>query len=356
MLKVLIADDDYCICSCLRNVIEWADLGYELIGEAHNGLEILSFAKENHIDVLITDVKMPYMDGLEACKYFQTHSKKTDIILLSAYEEFDIVREAINYNVCKYVLKPLTTEKLASVSKILAGIFELHEHEQYASYLLIDSGFKEQMWENLKKENLNYFQDIFTELNTEYSDEIMVVKAIYFRMIGILYEYLVHIGFPKKQIEKYRHSNTEQLEMLNSVSEMTTLIKQLFEDILQFSPESAESHIAHIVEQIKAYIYDNYKDVMLSRTSIAEHISLHPGYVSRIFGEYMNMGIAQYIMNVRMEFAVELLRTTTESVGTIAEQVGFSNSRYFSKNFKQIYGMTPGEYRKRYHYVENKEE
>ncbi len=354
MLKVLIADDDYRICSCLRNVIEWADLGYELIGEAHNGLEIISFAKEQHIDVLLTDVKMPYMDGLEVCKYFQTHSKKTDIILLSAYEEFDIVREAINYNVCEYVLKPLTAEKLGSVSKILASIFERYEHERYASYLLIDSKFKEQMWDNLKQENLNYFRDIFVELDSEYSDELMVVKAIYVRMIGIFYEYMTYIGFPMKQIEKYRQANMERLECLESVAEMTIQMKQIFTDVLQFSPDSSENHIASIVEKIKAFIHDNYKDAMLSRASIAEHMSLHPGYVSRVFGEYMNIGIAQYIMQVRMEFAVDRLLSTNNTVGTIAEFVGFSDSRYFSKNFKRMYGMTPGEYRRRYQHIDNR--
>ncbi len=345
MLKVLVADDDVRVCRCLRNMIAWNELGFELIGEAYNGEEVLQFAAEHKIDVLITDVKMPVMNGLEVCKYFQTHFKQTAIILLSAYDDFEIAQEAIDYNVRKYILKPLTPEKLASIEQILAGIFGVRSHEQYAQYLLTDSDFVKDMFYKLESEDFNYFDTVFSELRHAYSDEYILVRSICLRMLDCLYEHLNNKGFQIDNLEKKRRQKHSEMNTANNVEKIVEIVRTQFQDVLQFKKEDKILYRQKLVNDIKNFINKNYNDAMLCRDMIAGEFSLHPGYLGQLFSKETGTTVTKYISEVRLNEAAKLLNTTDESVGKIGEKVGFASEKYFLKKFKECFGMTPGEYR-----------
>lgn len=111
-LNVVIADDEYFIRQRLIKIIDWKGLNFNFIGEAQDGLEVLSLIAEHKVDLILLDIKMPYMTGIEVAKYIYDHSPMTKIIILSGYNDFEYARSTIKYGVLEYLLKPVSSELL----------------------------------------------------------------------------------------------------------------------------------------------------------------------------------------------------------------------------------------------------
>lgn len=105
MLKILIADDEPLVRAGIKSVIPWQQHGFEVIGEAENGLEAYNKIIALKPDILITDIKMPQMDGIELLKTIKKDKIHIQSIILSCFDEFDMVREAMKYGAKDYILK-----------------------------------------------------------------------------------------------------------------------------------------------------------------------------------------------------------------------------------------------------------
>ena len=105
MLKILIADDEPLVRAGIKSVIPWQQHGFEVIGEAENGLEAYNKIISLKPDILITDIKMPQMDGIELLKKIKKDKIHIQSIILSCFDEFDMVREAMKYGAKDYILK-----------------------------------------------------------------------------------------------------------------------------------------------------------------------------------------------------------------------------------------------------------
>jgi two-component system, response regulator YesN len=106
MLKnALIVDDNQMILEALGKIIDWDKYGYKLVGKAYNGLEALEISKRENIDILLTDIKMPEMDGLQLIREIKSAKPDIKIIILSAYNEFSLVREAFKLGASEFILK-----------------------------------------------------------------------------------------------------------------------------------------------------------------------------------------------------------------------------------------------------------
>lgn len=113
MINVMIVDDEPFIRQGLQILIHWEQYGFEICGEASNGKEAIELMQKKQFDLVITDIKMPQMDGLELIEYTWEHiSKEIRFIILSGFYEFDFAKKAIKYDVADYVLKPVQREEL----------------------------------------------------------------------------------------------------------------------------------------------------------------------------------------------------------------------------------------------------
>ena len=116
MINILIVDDEPFIRQGLRILINWNYYGYSIIGEASNGNEALKFIEKNNVDLIITDIKMPEMDGLALVKnIYEKWKKRIKCIMLSGYYEFEYAKTAIKYGVKEYILKPIEREELINI-------------------------------------------------------------------------------------------------------------------------------------------------------------------------------------------------------------------------------------------------
>lgn len=112
MLKLLIVDDSKWTREGLSQVIDWRSLNIEIVDTCSNAAKALHILLEKHIDILITDIKMAGMDGLELAEYVHLHYPDIKIVLISAYKEFDYAFKAVQLGVSGYVLKPIIPEDM----------------------------------------------------------------------------------------------------------------------------------------------------------------------------------------------------------------------------------------------------
>jgi two-component system response regulator YesN len=115
MYQVLLVDDEFLVRDAIKNNLNWEALGFELAGDCQNGKEAIEFLKAHAVDVVITDICMPYVDGLELSRHLYNHYPGTVIIIFSGFGEFDYAKKAIQYQVSDYLLKPVTPEELKQV-------------------------------------------------------------------------------------------------------------------------------------------------------------------------------------------------------------------------------------------------
>lgn len=120
MYKVLIADDEAVVRRGIVNGIDWAALGCIVVGEAANGLEGIEVSQQNAPDLIITDVRMPQMDGLSMMTELRRRGSRAHVIVLTAYSDFEYARKAIGFGAEEYLLKPFDNEELIrAVNKVL---------------------------------------------------------------------------------------------------------------------------------------------------------------------------------------------------------------------------------------------
>jgi two-component system, response regulator YesN len=115
MLNVIIADDEPIIRRSLKGKIDWNTLGFNIVGEASNGLDVLNLAKSNEPDIILTDMKMPLMDGIQLLKALSENGIKSKVIVLSAYSSFNYTHAAVKCGAFDYILKPIDASELIEV-------------------------------------------------------------------------------------------------------------------------------------------------------------------------------------------------------------------------------------------------
>ena len=120
MKKVLIVDDDFLVRTYLKQMIAWEERGFYIVGDAKNGREALEILQRDGADILIADVSMPIMDGIELTRWTKKNSPRTHILILSCHDDFIYVKEAMKLGIDDYLLKNNLTEEslLEALEKI----------------------------------------------------------------------------------------------------------------------------------------------------------------------------------------------------------------------------------------------
>lgn len=113
MYRVLLVDDEMLIREAISENTKWNELGYELAGACKNGKEAKTFVENNKVDLLLTDICMPFCDGIELAKFVYENYKSIKVVIISGYDEFEYAKKAVKYQVVDYILKPITAQELS---------------------------------------------------------------------------------------------------------------------------------------------------------------------------------------------------------------------------------------------------
>ena len=142
MIDVVIVDDDVNVRRGLQKLVNWEELGARLVMVCKSGQEVAEYLNNHRVDFIISDVKMPGMDGLELSQHVSKVSPDTVLVLLSAYNEFDLVQEALHHGVQKYILKPINKEKLKILSDMVRDVSEEKRQKKKLTALIYNSDFR----------------------------------------------------------------------------------------------------------------------------------------------------------------------------------------------------------------------
>ncbi|MDF2925668.1 MAG: two component transcriptional regulator, AraC family [Paenibacillaceae bacterium] len=113
--KLIIIDDEDIIRNGLQNVVDWTSLGFEVAADMQDGRDAIEYIQNNRVDVVITDIKMTYVSGLELARYIFENKPEIQVVIISGYKEFDFAKQAMSYNVSHYLLKPIEYDELVKV-------------------------------------------------------------------------------------------------------------------------------------------------------------------------------------------------------------------------------------------------
>lgn len=382
--NVVIADDEKLILNNLAQIIDWQGLDCEIIGTAQNGQEVMEIIKNQQVDLLLTDISMPEMSGIELLKTLNQIDNKPIVILISGYDDFEYAKEGIKNNAFDYILKPIDYDELEdcvkrALNKLKEQKVSVYEREKYAIYELITSGKVDAQINN--KQSLyfsmivkNYKEDIeliFTK-NEDFlskwnpnlfvyklSDkEVMVVVEMAKRFINqegditdafsqqLLHEgsdqCIISVGKVVKQLFEIKRSVDAAKELLKYENYISGNV--LTEERLKKEYKPSQS-AADMIEDALDYIRNNFQtDLGVEQT--AEQVGLSVSYFSLLFKQKTGLTFLDYLTNVRMEYACLFLQNTDLKTYEIAEKVGYTDQRYFSQVFKRKMKKTPSEYRK----------
>lgn len=261
MLKIFLVEDEFVVREGIKNNIDWKSHDYDFCGEASDGELAFPMIQKLKPDIVITDIRMPFMDGLTLSKLIKKELPWIEIIVLSGYEEFEYAKEGIKIGIAQYLLKPISGEDLLrEVDALAVKIDEKHKERE------IKEKYMKEMEENFLKERKDLFQYLVTGSKSpaellEISDKLHIdLSAIWYNIVLIKVQSMTHAH------DEYSNSLIQiekQLEEICNEKELLIFDRNLEGKALFFKADSREDIIQlqdEYIIKIKKLL-DSYEDI-----------------------------------------------------------------------------------------------
>lgn len=404
--KLLIVDDDEILRNGLTRNIAWQEHGFEIVGLARNGLEGLEWVGKNRPQVVISDIRMPFMDGIQMVESLREIAPDIKVVLLTGYEDFSYAKKALGLKVVDYILKYAENDEILHAAvkareewqrenqvQRMACLNQMLLKQKFLQELITAGKSSEKPGTDSENLGLNLSGDQFTVgviriqtakdhpaiLNMDSllnlcrvilaqqtgSFELAIVEQMLIvifghdsieptspreiedRFINLLQK--LPNSFQDKILLGVGESHQGLAELSLSYQEALTALKfhgfhSQTGSISYYHRLNASENFTRL-QRILAYVDQNYTDPDLSLVKVAGKINISPSYISMIFKKYHKVNFCDYLTGIRLEKAKELLEMTNLMTYEVAEQVGYTNPQYFSILFKKHTGHTPTEYK-----------
>lgn len=340
MYSVFIVDDEEMIRNGLKKLIDWDKFGFSICGEANDGEEALGSLDIQDADILLTDLKMPFMDGVELSLKVKAIYPAIEIIVLTGLDDFNSIQKCLRNGVVDYLLKPINDKELISaLDRVIVRLEEMNEGYP----LQIEERITQSIdaCDNLLAEQAldEFFR--YMDRNRLPSDAFSAYSR---KMCKSIIAYCSEKALPLSSITGSEYAEEEILIRLLGSDDPKEFIIELIDKVI--ACKSGKFEISAI-DEIKDYIERNYNKKITLKL-IADAVFLNPSYISQLFlketGEHYN----DYLVNVRLNHAKKLLKESRMSIQAISDSLGFGTSKYFSKVFKEKTGKQPSQYRTEY--------
>ncbi|MGG7141853.1 response regulator transcription factor [Clostridium nigeriense] len=396
MIKVLIADDEPRIRRGIKSIINFEEEGFELVGEAEDGEEALSLAKEKNPDILLLDICMPFLNGIQLIEELNGVLYNPVVIIISGHDEFNYAQAALRLKVFDYILKPIDRDNFKTL------LFKAKEEVIFRRKESERENFKNMILEN----NISYLKDDFFKswvsgkiecdelkikmknFNIDYSNNmgLVLIKILEKNFVGIVNKNereLISYGivnlskdfmnsFNNLYVFQYSSSRVVLLcevesirlwkdTLLNLEEKISSLfsidiiiensllskdpveIKDVFSKLKSNVLEKSKK--TPIVLEVEKYIKKNYGDENLSIEKLSNRLGISQTYLTRLLKKELGMNFIDYLTYIRIQNSIELMKESSIKIYEIASLVGYSTQHYFSNVFKKHMGMSPNDYR-----------
>ena len=375
MYKVLFAEDELLVRLGLQNSIPWSKYEMEVAALADNGMEAYRLFEEIHPDILITDLRMEGMDGLELVKRVREIDKECAIVVISCLNDFETLRKLIPYNINAYVLKASisidevcnvleqTKEYLISIGRTAKKVIpDLEKPEDIISkYLLGDAVisleddfeiFEHLLLFSLEEENKDKINKlamdfIYELVNRQIPGEMLV--PLKDKEFCVFYR-----STEKKMDERIKRINNSigdflgvRFKITHSSRRKAENLKDWFDRayVQQYEINIDENSGKALIQKSIEYMQEHFRK-SLTLTDISRTIGLSVSYFSYLFKQETGKNYIEYLNEIRLLATMKDLMNTDEKVVVVAQKNGFQNLEYFSRYFKKQTGESPARWRK----------
>lgn len=387
MYTVLIAEDELLVRIGIKVSLLESGLPLTVIGDTSNGLSAYELFICKSPDIVITDIKMPGLDGLELIRKIRSGDKECAIIIISCLEQFSLLRQAMENNVSAYLLKAtMTREEITSSIRKAIDDLGMRNHLPYNSVdnspsvlpvdELITAFVKGRLTESELVEQLK---------NTAPPPDLMAIFFLRRRKLDNITRRSLEEVFKLRLSVVFRTSifmisdecliclmNGTERNITPLVEELQVYVKKTFSLTMATIVKTLDFGFDSLVEELKKCLIevDEYKAYTSQLPQVTKHeitraiefinehymepltlkkmasvVGLSPNYFSNLFTSEIRQGFVSYLNNTRIEKAKHLLTQDDLLVYEVANYVGFDDEAYFSRIFKKVTGESPKEWR-----------
>jgi len=351
MIKVVIVDDEKMIRDGLAYTMPWDEMGIEVAGTACDGEAALELIREKKPQMVLTDIRMPIMDGLQLLKAIKEEIPSIKVIILSGYDEFSYAQQALKYGASDYLIKPVDAMELRKVMEKLIDSFheeiledlpklDLQKEIQNAVEPYITAirlGNLQSALASLDK--IFEIQTFREPLDKRHKKQVVEIVDRVFRFLkedGVELEDRVHMEFL---------NSCRSLVSITEAEELKKWLYRFTEKIAALVEEKKDGSYRLVIKKAVEYIENHYNED-LSVKEVAEAVHLNPNYFSHLFKKIRKESFTDYLNRVRVEKAKKLMAENIYKLYEVSDMVGYSDYKYFSSVFKKIVGVSPTEYNK----------
>lgn len=343
MYTVVIAEDEPIVRMGLISLIEEEAEDFEIVGQAEDGRQALALATALTPDLIITDIRMPVMDGLTFMRRLREDGIPSSVLVVSGHGEFEYAQEAIRTGAADYLLKPINADNLIPVLAAMRDKLRREKaqivHDSKEQLLTFKAGAKQlaaALW-NLDEEAI---EGGIEALRGEWPMKGASTAA------GHRFERRL-AGFIALLEEEFRSISGRDLPLPLAADKP---FERFRERVLAAKEEiRAERNWGYgkVAQTAIAYLERHYGDPDITLTSVAEQLGMKPANLSHIFKSELSIPFSQYLIRLRMNKAIERLSGSADKVYEVSALVGFPDYAHFAKMFKRFAGCTPTEYRRK---------
>jgi two-component system response regulator YesN len=398
MWKVLIADDEPKIRRGLRSTLERLRPDMKVVAEAEDGETALALVKDWKPDILMIDIRMPFLNGLELIEKINEVSRDCIIIVVTGHDEFEYAQRALHLKVFEYVLKPVPRDVLATVlDRAEAELAGTRRQSKYISWA------REQLERNMPLLRERFFRDWVggrlsrsereeqrAFLGVETGDHLAMAvihvversmaaappgekdRRLALYAVRTVVEDALRDFSPLWVFQDDRDNlvavacssgGTAWVEAIaviesranDSLAHVLVIAHATVPSAERAIPDAYEALSAEVANKsshrsfvvvAQSYIDGHFSEPNLSLEEVAAAAQISPGYLSRLLKHETGFSFVDYLTRVRINKAVQIMSNPAVKVYEVAEAVGYQSQHYFSRAFKRVFGRSPVEYRK----------
>lgn len=393
MYKLVMIDDEAYILKQLMSLLDWHELGFEIIASFEDSNDIFNYLRNNRVDVILSDINMPYPNGLDIAEYCSKHFPDIAVVLISGYRDFEYAHQAIKYNVFEYITKPISYEKFYHCMRSLAEKLtaQRHENPNYFMNLSVLASLQDVFFDLLYghsttmeklcntltefglRENAIYMPCALLSIRIDNFEEFTSqnrkhdINNIYNAICNLIpresdSSYNIPIRYIYSTLEiltikKYNDSqnhfdneidvirrNLEEILKLDTRIEIAKMYPSLSDLVAQ--KDSAIPPVAtdgDLVSKVMEYIENNYKNP-ITLDDVSRYTAMSKGYFCSQYKLLTDESFITTLNKYRIERAKELLTNPNIKPSTVGQFVGYRNTQHFYRVFKSITGNTPNIY------------
>lgn len=344
MYKILIVEDEELERTSIKIFLEENLPEAEIVGEARSGFEALEMIENREINLMLVDINIPGVDGLEVIRHARKKLPDAVIIITTAYDDFNVAHRAIKLKVDDFLLKPIRKEVLLDSVKSFASRVGGDRKTDKSNKLL--AKLEVELRKCSYKASVDILREYIDQLYLEYHDVNVISKRLQ-ELAKLILKIAEELGVGDTnelvvQMEKLKIKYLLYNNKHDAYNEVIKMVDIVF-DRMNLKGKLSDGGMKSVID----YIERNLKRG-ISLEDVANHVNISTYYLSKIFKKEMGVNFITYVTDRKMDLAKEMLINTDIPVLNIALDLAYNEANYFSKAFKKKTGLTPSEYREKY--------